>query len=286
MRQILARLPLKQDHQACLAEKLTPGKPGAEAREQRFIRQLPWQLLQNAHALSLQELLSPAGLSLVEQVLDMPDAIARAAVNGATSTVRPLELIATTGARTIKALGVYLINAAEKAPLVMYAPYGPQQAFQEFENEAALIRRLNLPGPLQDWVIGRLPEAERATYKNLWASTVGRTSEIILADNPIKGHALKQLYRDNIQLISSLFEQQNQANGRSAWDTLKALFTHGLQQAQALLPGKLMVPLVIWQSYTLFKASAEDLQQHLWRAHAVEPGGHRQCRRGVAGGRH
>jgi hypothetical protein len=265
VRQILTRLPLKQDNQAYLAEKLTPGKPGAAAREQLFVRQLPWQLLQYAHALSLQELLSPAGLSLVEQVLDMPDAIARAAVNGATSTVRPLELIATAGARTIKALGVYLINAAEKAPLVMYAPYGPQQAFQEFENEAALIRRLNLPGPLQDWVIGRLPEAERATYKNLWASTVGGTSEIILGDNPIKGHALKQLYRDNIQLISSLFEQQNQANGRSAWDTLKALFTHGLQQAQGLLPGKLMVPLVIWQSYTLFKASAEDLQQHRWR---------------------
>lgn len=265
VRQVLARLSLKQDNQAYLAEKLTPGKPGAAAREQLFIRQLPWQLLQYAHALSLQELLSPAGLSLVEQVLDMPDAIARAAVNGATSTVRPLELIATAGARTIKALGVYLINAAEKAPLVMYAPYGPQQAFQEFENEAALIRRLNLPGPLQEWVIGRLPEAERATYKNLWASTVGGTSEIILGDNPIKGHALKQLYRDNIQLISSLFEQQNQANGRSAWDTLKALFTHGLQQAQALLPGKLMVPLVIWQSYTLFKASAEDLQQHRWR---------------------
>jgi hypothetical protein len=265
VRQILARLPLKQDNQAYLAERLTPGKPGAEAREQRYIRQLPWQLLQNAHALTLQERLSPSGLSLIEQVLDMPDAIARATVSGATSTVRPLELIATAGARTIKALGVYLINAAAKAPLVMYAPYGPQQAFQEFENEAALIRRLNLPGPLQDWVIARLPEAEQATYRNLWASTVGELSEITLADNPIKGHVLKLLYRDNIELISSLFEQQTQANGRSSWDTLKALFSRGLQQAPALLPGKLVVPLVIWQSYTLFKASAEDLQQHRWR---------------------
>lgn len=265
VRQILARLPLKQDHQACLVEKLTPGKPGADVREQRFIRQLPWQLLQNAHALRLQELLSPAGLSLVEQVLDMPDALARAAVKGATSTVRPLELIATAGARSIKALGVYLISAVESTPLVMYAPYGPQQAFQEFENEADLIRRLNLPGPLQDWVIGRLPEAEQATYRHLWASTVGGNSEITLGANPIKGHALKQLYRDNIGLISNLFEQQSQANGRSAWDTLKALFSSGLQHAQALLPGKLMVPLVIWQSYKLFKASAEDLQQHRWR---------------------
>jgi hypothetical protein len=265
VRQILVRLPLKQDNTACLAEKFTPGKPGAEAREQRFIRQLPWQLLQNAHALRLQELLSPKGLSLIEQVLDMPDAVARAAVKDATSTIRPLELIATAGARTIKALGVYLINAVEKAPLVMYVPYGPQQAFLEFENEAALLHRLNLPGPLQDWVVDRLPEAEQATYRNLWASTLGKTSEITLAANPIKGHALKQLYRDNIDLISSLFEQQTHANGRSAWDTLKALFSRGLQQAQRLLPGKLMVPLVIWQSYQLFKASAEDLQQHRWR---------------------
>lgn len=265
VRQILARLTLAHDKKASLAEKLTPGNPGAEAREQRFIRQLPWQLLQNAHALRLQELLSPTGLSLIEQVLDMPDAVARAAVKGATSIIRPLELITTAGARTIKALGVYLINAVEKAPLVMYAPYGPHQAFQEFENEADLLRRLNVPGPLQDWVIGRLPGAEQATYKNLWASTVGKASEITLAANPIPGHALKQLYRDNIELISTLLDQQTHANGRTAWDTLKALFTRGLQQAQGLLPGKLMVPLVIWQSYKLFKTSAEDLQQHHWR---------------------
>ena len=51
------------------------------------------------------------------------------------------------------------------------------------------------------------------------------------------------MYRDNIGLISNLFEQQSQTNGRSAWDTFKALFSSGLQHAQALLPGKLMVPL-------------------------------------------
>ena len=234
-------------------------------REQRFIRQLPWQLLQHAHALTLQEQLSPKGLNLIEQVLDMPDAIARAAVQGATASIRPLELIATAGARAIKALGIYVINGPEKAPLVMYAPYCPQATFQEFANEADLVQQLNVPGLLQDWVAGLLPASERAVYKNLWASTVGTPSEITLASSPIAGNALKQLYRDNIALISKMFEQQNQANGQSAWETLKELFNKGLQQSKTLLPGKLMVPLVIWQSYPLFKASAEALQQHRWR---------------------
>ncbi|WP_455927016.1 dermonecrotic toxin domain-containing protein [Pseudomonas capeferrum] len=265
IRQLLARLTLKQDKQAYLAEKLTPGKPGAAAREQRFIRQLPWQLLQHAHALMLQERLSPAGLSLIQQIVDMPDAIARAAVEGATAIIRPLELIATVGARAIKALGAYVISATEKQPLVLYTPYCPQLTFQEFENPASLLHRLNLPGQLQYWVIGLLPTPEQATYKNLWASTAGSVSEFSLATTPIQGHALKHLYRDNIALMSHMLEQQNQPDGQSGWDTIKALFTGGLQQALELLPGKLMLPIVVWQSYRLFKASAEALQQHQWR---------------------
>jgi len=264
VRQILARLPLQQDGQAYLAEKLTPGNPGALEREQRFIRQLPWQLIQHTHALKLQEQLSPAGLNLIEQVLDMPDAIARAKVQDSTASIRPLELIATAGARTIKALCIYLINGPEKAPLVMYAPYCPQATFQEFENETEFVQRLNVPGVLQSWVIGLLPATEQAVYKNLWASTAGKTAEITLASSPFKGHALKQLYQDNTALMSHLFEQQRNAECQSGWDTIKAIFTLGLQQAQRLLPGKLMLPLVIWQSYKLFKDSAEALQQHRW----------------------
>lgn len=265
IRQVLARLTLKQDNQAYLNEKLTTGKPGADEREQRFIRQLPWQLLQHAHALRLQERLSPTGLDLIEQILDMPDATARAAVEGATASIRPLELIATAGASVVKALGVYLINAAGKNPVVMYTPYSPVQTFQEFENEASLLLRLNLPGLLQDWIIGHLQAGDQATYKNLWASTAGKPSEITLATTPITGHALKQLYQDNTTLMVHMLEQQNQPDGQSYWDTIKALFTGGVQQILGLLPGKLMLPMMIWQSYRLFKTSAEALQQHQWR---------------------
>ncbi|NWC94252.1 MULTISPECIES: DUF6543 domain-containing protein [unclassified Pseudomonas] len=265
IRQVLARVPLQRDNQAYLTEKLSPGNPGAEEREQRFIRQLPWQLLQHAHALMLQERLSTTGLSLIEQVLDMPDATARATVEGATATLRPLELIATAGARAIKALGIYVIGAPGNSPVVLYTPYGPQLTFREFENEARLLHALNTPGPLQDWVISHLPTSDQATYKNLWATTAGKRSEITLAATPITGNALKQLYRDNTALMAHMLEQQHEPDGQSSWDTIKALFTGGLQQALGLLPGKLLLPIVIWQSYRLFKASAEALQQHRWR---------------------
>lgn len=264
VRQILGRLTIAADTRAYLSENLSPGKPGALDREQRFIRQLPWQLLQHAYALNLQGTLSKNGLGLIQQILDMPDSIARAAVRGASALIRPLELIATTGARAVKALGIYLINTATKAPLIMYAPYHPRFGFKEFEDEADFVTQLNQPGDFQDWVIEHLMDPARATYRNLLASTVGAVSEISLAANPIATHAIKQLYQDNIQVMSAMLDSQKAPNGQSCWETVKELLTEGLQRTAQFLPGKLVVPLVVWQSYTLFKSSAEALQSHHW----------------------
>lgn len=264
VRQILGQLKIVTDAQAYLHEHLSPGKPGALDREQRFIRQLPWQLLQHAHTLNLQGVLSKTGFDLIQQILDMPDPVARARVSGATALIRPLELVATVGARAVKALGIYLINTATKAPLVMYAPYHPRFGFKEFEDEADFLTQLNQPGEFQDWVIEHLMDPASATYRNLLASTVGAVSEISLAANPIATHAIKQLYQDNIQVISAMLDSQKAPNGQSCWETVKELLTEGLQRTVQFLPGKLVLPLVVWQSYTLFKSSAEALQNHHW----------------------
>ena len=265
VRQLLLKLNIAQDGQAYLNDKLAPDQPGALERELRFIRQLPWQLLQHAHALKLQERLSQTGYDLIVQVFDMPDAIARATLAGATASIRPLEMIATPGARTVKALGLYVISASTLGPVMLYAPYCPGQCFMEFENQAQLINQLNTPGLLQDWIIAHLEGADKTTYKNLLASTAGATSEITLANQPIRGHAIQQLYQDNRQVLGRMLEHQQDPDGQGFWDTIKNLFSSGVQRAAQFLPGKLQIPLVIWQSYTLFKDSAEALQQHHWQ---------------------
>jgi hypothetical protein len=64
----------------------TPRHPsrGPDRRQPRaspvFCRQLPWQVLQYAHEQTLQERLSASAWGLIQQVFDMPDALARAAV--------------------------------------------------------------------------------------------------------------------------------------------------------------------------------------------------------------
>jgi hypothetical protein len=265
VQQLLATLNIAKDAKDHLLEKLAPGRPEALEREQRFIRQLPWQLLQHAHALKLQEQLSDTGYGLIRQIVDMPDAVARATIAGATARLRPLELIATPGASIAKSLGSYLIDAQGKGPLILYTPYHPHLVFKEFENEAQLLGHLNQPGQLQDWIVTHLGDTHQATYKNLLASTQDSTSEISLAARPIQGHAIKQLYQDNRQMMAHMLEQQNHPQGQSLWDTVKRVLSHGVERIAQFLPGKLRIPLVVWQSYTLFKDSAEQLQLHHWR---------------------
>jgi hypothetical protein len=82
IQQLLQSLEIQRDYATLVNDALTGAD--ADSRKLRFVRQLPWQLLQHAHALKLQQRLSAAAFDLIGQVVDMPDAIARAAVQGRT----------------------------------------------------------------------------------------------------------------------------------------------------------------------------------------------------------
>ncbi|WP_367084613.1 hypothetical protein ABV589_01710 [Pseudomonas sp. HOU2] len=238
----------------------------AEQRKQRFLRQLPWQLLQHAHQLQLQQRLSPKAFSLISQVLDMPDAVARATVQGADAIVRPLALIKTAGASAIKALGLYLIGpAGQPGPQVLYAPYHGEHAFSEFEDEAAVIAALNTPGSLQDLLLRRLPESQRSIFSALFKASSGRTSEMTLAANPVDGNLLLQLFDDNLALLPHLLSSHSLPSAQADWDAAKNLFSTGIQQIRGLLPGKLAYVQFLWQSFKDFMGSAEALQDHHWK---------------------
>ncbi|WP_045122224.1 DUF6543 domain-containing protein [Pseudomonas sp. GM30] len=238
----------------------------AEQRKQRFLRQLPWQLLQHAHQLQLQQRLSTKAFDLISQVLDMPDAVARATVQGADAIVRPLALIKTAGASAIRALGLYLIGpAGQPGPQVLYAPYHGEYAFSEFEDEAAVIAALNTPGSLQDLLLRRLPESQRSIFSALFKAGSGRTSEMTLAANPVDGNLLLQLFDDNLALLPHLLSSHSLPSAQADWDAAKNLFSSGIQQIRGLLPGKLAYVQFLWQSYRDFLDSAEALQDHHWK---------------------
>jgi len=264
--QLLRSLAIPTTYKDKIVSGLSVSKADGQTRKRRFIRQVPWQLLQHAHCMKLQQHLSQTAFDFIRQVLDMPDAVARASVAGARAMACPLSLIKTAGATAVSALGMYIFGPApgHQGPLVLYAPYA-EQAFHEFEDEAGLVAALNTPGALQDLLVRRLPTAQQAIFRTLFNSTVGQTSEMSLHLQPIDGNLLEHLFDGNLNVLQQMLGSQNQADGQSDWDTIKILFSEGIQQVSRLFQGKLACAPLLWQAYDDFKNSAEALQNRHWK---------------------
>ncbi|UZE14911.1 dermonecrotic toxin domain-containing protein [Pseudomonas sp. B21-053] len=248
-----------------LTQAFAPSHADAATRRQRFAAQLPWQLLHYAHTEKLQERLSATGFDLIRQVIDMPDAIARDAVEGSNAIIRPLELSGASNESAIKAPGVYLIGPKKDAdgPQVLLAPYSPEHGVKEYLSESTLLTELKTGGALQRWVLNSLSPADRARCKTRLAATGTPAS---LASSPIKGSLFKQLFKDNAELLARLLGCQSDTNGQSEWATIKHVLGEDLDQALTFVSGKLAYPITVWRSYRDVKASADDLQQHKWAA--------------------
>lgn len=265
VRQLLLSLNIQQD----FGKKVTEALSGADAapRKLRFVQQLPWQLLQHAHALKLQQHLSDSAFDLITQVLDVPDALARATLAGAHAIVRPLDLIKTAGASAVQASGLYLISPGpgKQGSHVLYAPYHTGAVFSEFADEASLVAAINTPGALQDLILRRLPDNQRATFSNLLQSSVGQVSEITLGNSAIGGNFLAHLFSDNASLLTQMLGSQSVAASQADWEAVKWLFSAGIKLIVGLLPGKLAYVRFLWQAYKDFEDSAEALQDHHWK---------------------
>ncbi|WP_137805493.1 dermonecrotic toxin domain-containing protein [Pseudomonas sp. G(2018)] len=267
VRQLLLSLDIEGAYARQVTEKLMTDSTQAVPRWQRFIRQVPWQLLHQAHALKLQRRLSDDAFDLIRQVLDMPDAVARAAVSGAHAIVRPLQLIKTAGASAVAAQGLYLISpgTGRKGTHVLYAPYYSGEVFTEFDDDSSLVAAFNTPGPLQDFLLRRLPDHERAGFRNLFKATAGQMSEITLGSNVIGGNLLTHLFNDNTALLPRMLASRSQTDGAADWETVKQLFSAGINLISGLLPGKLAYGKFLWQAFKDYEDSAEGLQDHHWK---------------------
>lgn len=241
--------------------------PDLLERQNRFARQLPWQLMQHAHAQLLNNQLTATAFGYIQQIMDMPDSIARAAVTGANAIIRPLELLTSTGAAAVKAMGVYLIGpeSGGQGPYVLYAPYSQSHGLKEYPDEASLLTELCSPGPLQSWVLRLLADTAQAAMTTFLSPTNASRTSLQLASNPIAGRLFRQLFTDNFELLLKLLGCQSISTAVAHWNRAKNIFKSGVYQGIQFLAGKLEYPYVVWQSYKLFKASADELQEHHWR---------------------
>ena len=261
--QLVRQLDIASTYRALLTTHLATDTDDARQRRDLFCRQLPWQLLRHAHEEKLEERLSATAWGFIQQIFDMPDAVARERVSGTTAMIRPLELVATHGAQAVKVVGMYVIGPQAQAsgPLILYAPYSPLRVLKEYANEEDLMGEINRPGPLQDWITRQLDAPHQATYRNLLNAPQRRGSDIRLASNPVRGNILPQLFHDNTLQLLKMLACQFEREGQDQWDGITSLLRNGIPMALQFIAGKLKYPLVVWRSFKLFLASAEDLQQ-------------------------
>nr|WP_180206655.1 DUF6543 domain-containing protein [Pseudomonas sp. SbOxS1]NYU06919.1 hypothetical protein [Pseudomonas sp. SbOxS1] len=272
VKDLVRNLKPGEHQQKILSAALADTEANAD-RRQRFYKQLPWQLMHHAHVEKLQERLSETGFDLIRQVMDMPDALARKAVEGAHAIVRPLELLGVRSGQAVKVPGVYLIgsSADSTAPQVLVAPHSPRHGIKEYPSETQLLAELKSRGALLDWVLMNLENPERilletrmATRSNRVERAVPLAAEVTLASNPIKGHLFGQLFRDNAALLGRLLGCQSDDKKQGAWATIKHVLGEDLHAAYSFFMGKLAYPVTVYHSYLDIKKSAEDLQARKW----------------------
>ncbi|WP_372240670.1 dermonecrotic toxin domain-containing protein [Pseudomonas sp. PB120] len=279
IKDLVRNLKPGEHQQKILSDALADTSANA-ARRKRFYTQLPWQLMHHAHVEKLQERLSETGFDLICQVMDMPDAIARAAVDSAHAIIRPLEFLGVRTGQSVKVPGVYLIGSSidSTAPQVLVAPHSPRHGIKEYKNETQLLDELKMSSDLLNWVLMNLENPDRilletrmATRSNRVARATPITSDstetqVTLASNPIKGHLFGHLFRDNAALLARLLGFQSDDTQQSAWATIKHVLGEDLHEAYSFFMGKLAYPKTVYHSYLDIKQSAEDLQTHKWGA--------------------
>ncbi|AZF20929.1 dermonecrotic toxin domain-containing protein [Pseudomonas sp. R3-52-08] len=262
----LQALALGSDYQTYLKTMLGAGVPGQAERQQLFARQLPWQLLQYAHAQMLQKNLSETAFGFIQQVFDMPDAIARAAVIDTNATIRPLEFLTSAASTAIKVTGVYLISPTTgQGPHILYAPYSQSHDFKEYLDEASLLTELSRPGELQTWIFRLLGDAHQTTLTSFFVQSANTASTLRLTSNPVTGPLFNRLFTDNLEVLTMLLGCQFITNAHAHWNWVIDIFKSAIYQGVLFLAGKLAYPWIVWQSFKLFMASAENLQGHHWR---------------------
>ncbi|UEH10811.1 dermonecrotic toxin domain-containing protein [Pseudomonas sp. HN8-3] len=266
--QLVRQLDLKSVYQKRLQTEMDTRTEAARKRRRLFCRQLPWQVLQYAHEQHLQERLSNKALGLVQQVFDMPDGLARAALKDVSTLIRPVELVATAGATAAKVLGMYLISPGgkEAGPVVLYAPYSENHVLKQYDNEQALLDEVERPGELQDWVIQHLEDPHQAVYRSLLQNNLHRSSDMSLASSAVTGNLLHYLFSENTLILLKMLACQFEKGSKLLWDKVVGVFGKGIPAAVHFMAGKLAYPLVVWRSYQLVKRSAEALQLHQWKA--------------------
>lgn len=281
LRQLVRRLDVGAGYTTILRKAFSPDATHYAERKQLFVERLPGVLLALAFPEKLKGALSAAGYVYLAFVFDMPDGIAREPVDGVKVILSPLQLVADPGMPADTVSGVYLIGPAdpEAGPVILYAIFHSPFTFRQYANRAALMEAIRTDEMLGQLLLDRLEPEVHRRYANggfvepHLASSVGlfdfdvplrRPGPVTLGVSEVKGNALQFLFEGTIKLLLDMGVSNVVTNEQVDRAGRAFLATLGLEQTLVMLPGKLGALVMLWQSHTLFRASALSASGHRW----------------------
>ena len=280
LRQLVRTLDVGAGYIAMLGKSLAPGDAQYLERNRLFVEQSAPMLLAVAYGEKLKGNLSTQGYRFVSHVLEMPDGIAREPVGTTPVIISPLQLVADAGMTPDPVMGAYVICAdrPHDGPVVLFAIHYSAFTFKEFPNLEALMQEIRVDRSLQALVLERLaPDVRRRyahdgfTEPHLPFSVEGLDDIPFSTPGPVsfgldefKGNALQLLFEDTVKLLLDSGVTSAVTNEQDDHASRLFLGALGLEQILSLMPGKLAAMVMLWQTQTLFRASAASAVSRRW----------------------
>lgn len=279
VRKLVRTVDVGSGYLALLRKSLSADDPDYAARKRRFIDQIPSMLLSVALEEKFNKRLSAKGYQFVSRVLETPDGIAREPIDKIDVILSPLRIVADPGMTADTVCGVYLICPAQgqTGPVMLCVLLDDSLTFLECSDQAALLKRMRTDTRLQKILLERMDADTRQRYDHggfvephlPFTTEMGDVpfdtpGPITLEVEPVKGNALQLMFEDTVKLLDSQSVAAVFTNAQEDQAGREFLGLLALEQILMLLPGKLGTLINLWQSISLFKASAVSASGRRW----------------------
>ena len=277
---LVRELDIGMHYQALLEDTLNESHKDFPLRRQRYIAQAPSRMLLTALQMKLQNQLSQTAYDYLENLLDMPDSLARQPAHGQDITLRPLQLIPAADMHADAAAGMFLIGPRDitQGPVILHALFSELYLIKEYADQAAFLADLRQASTLQELVLSRVSPQLRSRYDNggfieahipfstesFYDVPFYRRSSVGLADVPHEGNVLRFLFDETVWSIKDISKKQSVTTAQADWRSFVHLMSLAADQVLSFVPGKIGFMIAAWQSQSLFKESVEAVYARNW----------------------
>lgn len=280
VREMVRTLDIGAGYEQYLTQTFSENAPDYANRLNQFTEQAPYGLLLMAFRLKLQGKLSSIAYDFVENVISMPDGLARLPVNGRAITFSPLKLVAGNDSAAGFVRAVYLITPADQTqgPWILHAPADEEFFLKEYAGQSEFLNALQTSTALQAMLNDRLDPALQLVYK--WASTLQpivvwgtggladlseyRPEHARLVVEPLQENVLHCLLRASEQVMIINARKRSVSNAQDDSAQTRFLLGLGGEQVLMFLPGRIGGIIGLLQARDLLNASLEAANDKHW----------------------